>query len=132
MKMNESIKYWLDTANYDIETAKVMLKGDRYLYVGFMCHQTIEKALKAVIARDCAEGEIPPKIHHLLKLADRAGLFGKMSPEQQDFIKELNPMNVEARYPEYKEQIAEALSNDICVEILAGTEEMLCWIKEQL
>ena len=130
--MDESVKYWLDIADYDIETARVMLKGGRYLYVGFMCHQTIEKALKAVSARDCADGEIPPKIHHLLKLADRAGLFDKMSPEQQDFIKELNPMNIEARYPEYKEQIAAGLSNDICVEILAGTEEMLCWIKEQL
>jgi len=130
--MNESVKYWLDIADYDIETAKVMLKGGRYLYVGFMCHQTIEKALKAVIARDCANGEIPPKIHHLLKLADRAGLYYKMSPEQQGFIKELNPMNIEARYPEYKEQIGADLSNDICVEILVETEEMLCWIKEQL
>jgi len=65
--MNESVKYWLDIADYDIETARVMLKGGRYLYVGFMCHQVIEKALKSVIARDCADGEIPPTIHHLLK-----------------------------------------------------------------
>ena len=130
--MNERVKYWLDLADYDIESAKVMLKGGRYLYVGFMCHQTIEKSLKAVIARDCVEGEIPPKIHHLLKLADRAGLFSKMSPEQQSFLKVLNPMNIEARYPEYKERVAAGLSKDICVKILAGTEEMLCWIKEQL
>jgi HEPN domain-containing protein len=130
--MNENVKYWLDIADYDIETAKVMLNGGRYLYVGFMCHQVIEKALKAIIARDCAEGELPPKIHHLLKLADRAGLFEKMSPEQQSFIKELNPMNIEARYPEYKEQIAAGLTNDMCVKIFAGTEELLCWIKEQL
>jgi HEPN domain-containing protein len=130
--MNESVQYWLDIADYDVETAKVMLNGGRYLYVGFMCHQAIEKALKAVIARDCADGEIPPKIHHLLKLADRAGLFNKMSPEQQSFLKELNPLNIEARYPEYKEQIASGLSKDICVEMLAGAEEMLCWIKEQL
>jgi len=107
--MNESVKYWLDIADYDIETAKAMLKTGRYLYVGFMCHQAIEKAFKAVIARDCADGEIPPKIHHLLKLADRTGLFNKMSTEQQNFIKDLNPMNIEARYPEHKEQIAAGL-----------------------
>jgi HEPN domain-containing protein len=109
-----------------------MLKTGRYLYVGFMCHQVIEKALKAVIARDCAEGEIPPKIHHLLKLADRAGLYVKMSPEQQNTIKELNPMNIEARYPEYKEKVAAGLSKDICAKMLAETEELLCWIKKQL
>ena len=130
--MKENAKYWLDIADYDIETAKAMLKTSRYLYVGFMCHQVIEKALKAIIARDCAESELPPKIHHLLKLADRAGLFSKMSTEQQSFLKELNPMNIETRYPEYKEQIAVGLTNDICFGILARTEELLCWIKEQL
>jgi len=130
--MNESVQYWLDVADYDFETAKVMLSGGRYLYVGFMCHQTIEKVLKAVIARDCAEGELPPKIHHLLKLADRASLFDRMSPEQQRFIKELNPLNVEARYPEYKKQIAAGLTKESCGELIAETEKMACWIKQQL
>ena len=59
-----------------------------------MCHQTVEKALKSVITRNCSDDEISPKIHHLLKLADRAGLFDKMTPERQSFVKELNPMNV--------------------------------------
>jgi len=130
--MNDNVRYWLSVADYDVETARAMLDSGRLLYVGFMCHLTIEKALKAVIARDCADGEIPPKIHHLLKLADRAGLYKKMSLEQQNYLKQLNPMNIEARYPEYKEQIAAGLSNEICVEMLAGTEEMLCWIKKQL
>ena len=124
--MNEKIEYWLGLADYDIETAKAMLSTGRYLYVGFMCHQTIEKALKAVIARDCANGEIPPKTHHLLKLADRAGIFNKMTPAQQTFIKELNPMNIEARYPEYIDQVAVGLSKAICVEVLSETEKMLC------
>ena len=38
--------YWLDLAAYDLETADVMLRGKRYLYVGFMCHQVVEKSLK--------------------------------------------------------------------------------------
>lgn len=44
--MNEKIQYWIDIAEYDLETAKVMLEGKRFLYVGFMCHQVIEKVLK--------------------------------------------------------------------------------------
>lgn len=44
--MNEKIQYWIDIAEYDLETAKVMLEGKRFLYVGFMCHQVIEKILK--------------------------------------------------------------------------------------
>ena len=130
--MNERVDYWLSLADYDIETAKVMLKGKKYLYVGFMCHQAIEKAIKAVIARDCADGEMPPKIHHLLKLADRAGIYQKMSEEQQAFIKYLNPMNVEARYPEHKDAISAGLTEEMCKNFISGTEELLCWIKQQL
>jgi hypothetical protein len=67
--VNERIEYWIDLADYDIETAKAMLKSKRFLYVGLMCHQAIEKALKAIIVRDCQIDEIPPKIHDLSKLA---------------------------------------------------------------
>ena len=41
-------------------------------------------------------------------------------------------MNIEARYPEYKDQIAAGLTYDICVKTLTETEELLCWIKKQL
>lgn len=34
-------------SDYDFDTAQAMLETKRYLYVGFMCHQVIEKILKA-------------------------------------------------------------------------------------
>ena len=131
-KLNEKVEYWTKISDYDFETAKAMLKSGRFLYVGFMCHQTIEKAFKAVIARDCAEGEIPPKIHNLTKLAIQANLFDLMSEEQQDFIEELNPLNVESRYPEYKDEIAAGLNKENCGNLIESTEELLNWIKQQL
>ena len=39
--------YWLDCADYDLQTAKAMLETKRFLYVGFMCHQTIDKGVKS-------------------------------------------------------------------------------------
>jgi HEPN domain-containing protein len=129
--MDDYSEYWFELADYDIESAKVMLGGKRYLYVGFMCHQTIEKALKGIIARSCAESEIPPKTHDLTRLAVQAGIIDAMSMEQQDFIEELNPLNVEARYPTYKDQIHKMLTQNKCHELIAGTKELLCWIKKQ-
>ena len=128
----EKVIYWLKLADYDLETAKAMLKSARYLYVGFMCHQTIEKSLKAVISRDCKDGEIPPKNHDLTKLVDKAKLLNEMAEEQLDFIDYLNPLNIEARYPEYKEEIAAGLTMESCEKLVAKTEELLCWIKSQL
>jgi len=130
--MNKQAEYWLELANYDLETAQAMLQTKRYLYVGFMCHQTIEKGMKAVVASDCSKGEMPPKIHDLTKLAIRAKLIDSMSDEQQDFLEELNPLNIEARYPEYKAQIVKVLTADACKAIIAETEQLLCWIKKQL
>jgi len=39
----------VDLAQYDLETAQVMLDGGRFLYVGFMCHQVVEKSLNILI-----------------------------------------------------------------------------------
>ena len=45
--MNDKVTYWTDLSDYDFDTAEAMLVSGRYLYVGFMCHQSIEKILKA-------------------------------------------------------------------------------------
>jgi len=128
----DKVDYWIKLADYDIETARAMLKSERFLYVGFMCHQAIEKATKAIISRDCKEGEIPPKIHDLSKLAVMARVFDLMTEQQQNFMDELNPLNIESRYPEYKDKIAEGLTKENCGQLILKTEELLCWIKKQL
>ncbi|NJK94894.1 MAG: HEPN domain-containing protein [Bacteroidales bacterium] len=45
--MKDKVKYWVELSDYDYETAIAMQLSRRYLYVGFMCHQSIEKILKA-------------------------------------------------------------------------------------
>lgn len=130
--MNDKVAYWLNIADYDLQTAKAMLQSSRFLYVGFMCHQSIQKALKAAIARICAENEIPPKVHDLLKLAIKAKLYSEMSEDQKDFIDSLNPLNIEARYPDYKIDIESSFSKEVCDRLINRTEELLCWIKERL
>ena len=47
LKQMNRVRYWIDLAKYDLETAKAMNLTKRYLYVGFMCHQVMEKVLKA-------------------------------------------------------------------------------------
>lgn len=127
--MNKEAQYWIETAQYDIDTAKAMLETKRYLYVGFVCHLTIEKALKAVIA---SSGVMPPKIHNLVKLAKLGELYSKMSEAQKDFLDILMPLNIEGRYPSYKANIAASLGAERCSRIIEETEELLCWIKQML
>ena len=81
-------------AEYDFETAEAMLKTERFLYVGFMCHQTIEKMLKAVIEKQQVS-DIPTKIHNLLRLANIANIA--LPDKYVKLISYLNPLNIEAR-----------------------------------
>lgn len=36
--MIDKTTYWIEMAEYDLETAVAMFNTKRYLYVGFMCH----------------------------------------------------------------------------------------------
>ena len=69
--MDKNVKNWVATSNYDIRTADAMYKAGRYIYVVFMCHLAMEKMLKALLAKKYPQ-DIPPKIHNLINLAQRA------------------------------------------------------------
>lgn len=128
--MNKKVQYWMEMAEYDLETAKVMLEGRRFLYVGFMCHQTIEKILKGYYVS--AKNENPPYTHNLTFLTKQAGLYEDLTEAQKDFIDLIEPLNMEARYPTHKEKLMQALDYQRCREILHKTEELFRWIKRQL
>lgn len=128
--MNDKVTYWIEMSDYDFDTAKAMLETKRYLYVAFMCHQTIEKILKAYWSNVLEEP--PLKIHSLSRLAEKSGLDKDMSEGQLDFIDELEPLNIEARYPSYKERLLKSLTADRCIELIKQTDELRIWIKSKL
>lgn len=107
-----------------------MLETKRFLYVGFMCHQVIEKILKAYWSK--VSEEPPLKIHSLSRLAEKTELDKNMTEEQLDFIDALEPLNIEARYPSYKERSMKSLNADRCKELLKQTDELRTWIKSKL
>lgn len=72
-------------SDYDFDTANAMLATKRYLYVGFMCHQVIEKILKTYWSKVFEEP--PLKIHSLSRLAEKTGLDLEMSETQSDFYR---------------------------------------------
>jgi len=128
--MLDKVEYWLGLCDDNMVSANLLLKGKQYLDTGFFCHQIAEKALKAVVAS--VTTEIPPKIHDLTKLAERGGIYDDLSEAQLDYLEELNPLNIEARYPDYKANIAKTMTAEKTMRILKETEEFLCWIKEKL
>lgn len=107
-----------------------MLKSKRFLYVGFMCNQVIEKMFKAYYVK--SKGEQAPYTHKLIRLAEESNLYKVMSDEQKDFLDMVSPLNIEARYPTQKKELFEALDKIKCKEIINKTKEMVLWIKCKL
>ncbi len=121
---------WLRMCDEDVITAKLLLKGKRLLPTGFFCHLITEKALKAIVTVNT--GEIPPKTHDLMKLAERGGIYNDLTENQKDFLENLMPYHIDGRYNDYKENIARTMTYEKCETVLNDTEEFLRWIKKKL
>lgn len=106
-----------------------MIPKDIY-NVGFMCHQVMEKALKACYVKYI--GDNPPYIHNLTLLAERSEIYNIMSDEQKDFYDFLEPLNIEARYPTTKEKLLAILNYEKCQELIKRTEGELEWVLKKL
>ncbi|MCF8307312.1 MAG: HEPN domain-containing protein [Ignavibacteriales bacterium] len=128
--MPESVTYWIDLSEYDICTAEAMLETKRFLYVGFMAHQAIEKILKAYFAN--IHKETPPYSHSLSYIAKKAGIYEHFSEEQKYFLDMLEPLNIECRYPLHKAELLKILTEEKCREILKKSKTLQKWIREKL
>jgi HEPN domain-containing protein len=95
-----------------------------------MCHQVSEKTKKAYYS--ATREDSPPYSHNLKSLAEKCELLTLLSNEQLDFIEELLPMNIEARYPTHKEKMFKLLTPQKCEEIIKQTEILHQWIKQRL
>ena len=121
---------WLDIVAEDLSVAELLFNNGHWLYTGFMCHQVIEKTLKAYwcVCRD----DDPPYLHEHERIAKGCGLYTKMNDEQKDFLEGIKRMNIEARYQESKDAIARTLNRDNTAMIFETTKQLHAWILERL
>ena len=127
--MDKIVAHWIERAEYDLGTAKAMLGTGRYLYVGYMCQQAAEKLLKAIIAQQNKEN-LP--IHNLSRLVEVAEIKNHLNSEQFNFLAELTPYCIEARYGDYKESLSEIINEQKAKEIYEKTREIFKWLYREI
>jgi len=132
----EKYSFWVDIAEYDMVTAEAMLKAGRYLYVVFMCQQSIEKMLKGLYI--LKKQKEPPRLHNLVRLFHK--IYGntdnELNPKHglefknylQLFAK-LTAYYISERYPSYREKLSESINKKEATEILLKTKEAFLWLK---
>jgi HEPN domain-containing protein len=87
----------IDSASQDVAACKLLADshGIGDAIVGFHAQQAIEKSLKAVLSARMIEFR---RTHDLISLLDLLQDNGVLAPPEADWLDELNPYAVEARY----------------------------------
>ena len=81
----------------------------------------------------CAtQPEDPPYTHSHTRLANGSGLYEQMDDAQRDFLDLITNYNIEARYPEDKEELSRTLTDEFCRQMIDETKQLQQWIKDKL
>lgn len=126
--MGKPPEEWFKQAGYDMETAEYMFNGERYFYTVFMCHLSIEKALKALYAKKLKD--VPPKTHNLLYLIEKINV--KPPDDLYDLVFTLNRVSIPTRYPDDLQSILKSYDNKKTEELLSKSKEVIKWLEAQL
>ncbi|MEJ5311293.1 MAG: HEPN domain-containing protein [Anaerolineae bacterium] len=124
--MRPDTKNWIDSALYDLETAKHMLTTRRYLYVVFMCHLALEKMLKAHVTENLQT--IPPRTHDLIYLVSRSALT--LPDAYLEFLGKINNASTLIRYPDDFQQALQEYPRSVVKSYLQQTEEIIEWLRQ--
>jgi HEPN domain-containing protein len=125
---NEKYEYWLDIAQYDIETAATMFSGGRWLYVVFMCQQAVEKLVKGLYTLYIDDNI--PRIHNIPILLERfEDKLPSPVPETiYDFFELLSAYYMNNRYPDFLNKLSAQINRAEAEETLARTKECFEWL----
>lgn len=122
--IEKAIAYWVNSAAYDLDTGKALLRSKRYPYALFFGHLAIEKVLKALIVKNT--GDHAPYSHSLLMLAKKTGI--DMSEIILDQLAEFMEFHTEARYPDVKMDFYQKCSKEFAQLKFKEINEVYKWL----
>ena len=120
----KQVAYWRSGADEALGAAELLIVSGRYNFGLFFLHLAVEKMLKAIVAKET--GDVPPKTHNLLFLAEKA----KLAP----------PVNVMAVLSEFREYCMAGRYPDagpayvdraLAQRELARAQEACAWLQNQ-
>ena len=119
---------WFKQADYDMRTAEIMFENKRYIYAIFMCHLSIEKALKGLFQNRLKM--VPPKVHNLIYFIEKI----QLQPPDNLYkcIFSLNRVSIPTRYPEDLQKLLKDYKKRNTAELIKGGRKVLKWLRTQL
>ena len=125
VNIDKHISHWQSGAEEDFEVADQLIRSGKIRHGLFFLHLTLEKILKAHVCRN--SGDIAPRLHNLVRLAELSEITFRQ--EHADFLAEMNPLNIEGRYPEIWGPVPSREEADMLLQKTGG---IFGWLKNQL
>lgn len=123
------IRHWVDTAEQDHDTARILFESGRYVWSLFLAHLVLEKLLKALWVAGHKQ-VTPPRSHNLLRLAELCCV--PLSDEDKTVLLEMTEFNIEARYPDIQADFYTCCTKDFAAGYLDVVDQWQKRLKEQL
>jgi HEPN domain-containing protein len=128
MTSEEKYTYWLELANYDLESAGAMFSTGRWLYVVFMCQQAIEKLCKGLYTLHIDDDV--PKIHNIKQIfiCFEDKLSVPVNEDRYTLFDSLSAYYLANRYPDFDLKANQQISKNEAESLLAKTKEVFSWL----
>jgi HEPN domain-containing protein len=91
-----------------------------------MCHLTVEKFLKAIVAESSTV--FPPRTHNLYRLLELGHIT--LPAVYKDLVEKLNAMSVVTRYPEDITTLSAEITRKVAQAYLTKTKELIQWLRQ--
>lgn len=128
MNKDNLIKYWISSSEKDHRAMKNLFLSKDYCWALFIGHLVIEKLLKACYVKKIDIS--PPFYHNLLRLAQECKLV--LSPEYSDWLILITTFNINARYPDYKQEFYKKCSVEYTREKITLIERLRKWLLQEI
>lgn len=119
---------WMKQAEHDLKAAETNCRSGLNVFAIFLCHLSIEKALKAVYFK--RHDKQPPKVHNLLFFIENCELLPP--DDMYNFLYMLNGASIPTRYPDELSKLYEIYDKRKTKEIIKKSKEVLKWVNESL
>jgi HEPN domain-containing protein len=128
MSSQEKFEYWLDAAQYDLQSAEAMLTTGRWLYVAFMCQQAVEKLVKGLYLLYLDDNI--PRTHSIIAITKpfKDKLPVEIPAETIELFDKLTGCYLNNRYPEYKDKMGALIKEPDAKALYSQTNEVFAWL----
>ena len=126
--ITKTVKYWVDSAAYDLDTGRSLLESGKFPYALFFGHLALEKLLKALVVK--ATEQQAPFTHSLILLATSSKV--DIPDAVLDKLAEYMEFHIEARYPDENKEFYKKCTETFARDKFNEMEEAYIWIIQKL